>query len=214
MYMAALPVYEMKISADAESELQVTAIALVDVPAIERNFFAFKDQPRPFQFSTINNDEQIIIGPAMIPDMLIYRNDPQMGEFNVFFTKETIQQIAEKFFKKCMQGNANIMHDKGQPVKGITYFMSWFKDDAKKMIGIEGDYPDGTWFVGARVTDANAWAKIKSGEIQGFSVEGWFEYLEEPAPEEMMLQEIKDAAFNLSTEEAYEKIKFLINEKN
>lgn len=181
----ALPIYEMLIEEQPDSDLQVTAIALVDSPAIEKNWLAFNDHAKRLTFAEVNDEERVIVGPAMIPDMLIYRNDENLGEYQVYFSKKTVKSIAEKFYKKAFQGNANIMHDPAQIVEGVNYFMSFIRDKAKGLIGLEGDYPDGTWFVGAKVSNEQVWQKIKSGEIKGFSVEGMFEYdLAQPAPVE------------------------------
>lgn len=193
-----LPVYEMRIEASTESDLQVTAIALVDSPAIEKNWLAFNADRDRMTFAQVDEEQQIIVGPAMIPDMLIYRNDPKLGEYNVYFAKTTVQSIAEKFYKKCFQGNANLMHDPAQTVEGVNYFMSFIRDSKKGLIGLEGDYPEGTWFVGAKVENAAVWADIKAGKIKGFSVEGLFEYnLAQEAPTE--------------AEAALEKIKVILN---
>jgi len=196
----------MRIKPETDSELEVTAIALVDAPAIAKNFLAFKGALK-LEFATINEDEHIIVGPAMVPDTLIYRNDKDLGEYNVFFSKETIKEIAQKYYKKCLQGSANLMHDPEQKLEGINYFLSWFKDTAKGMTGLDGDYPEGTWFVGAKVDNADAWAKIKSGEIKGFSVEGVFGYVkEEPAPVQMSDDE-------RSATELLQKINEILNGK-
>ncbi len=184
--MDKLPLYEMTISDDLNSEVEVSAIALVDYPAIEKTWQAFKDNKNPLSFATINEDEHLIVGPAMIPDLKIYRRCDELGEHNVVFSKETVCQIAEKFYAKGFQGKANIMHDQEQACSGVNYFLSWIKDGSKNMIGLSGDYPEGTWFVGARVSNPEVWAKIKSGEIKGFSVEGIFTY---EKPEEMNTEE-------------------------
>ena len=193
--MAVLPVYEMMISDDPNSDLQVSAIALVDNPAIQINWLAFNAAVNPMHFAEIADDQHMIVGAAMIPDMKIFRTDAEMGDYNVFFSKDTVCKIAEKYYAKGFQGSANIMHDAGQKVEGVNYFLSWIKDDAKGMVGLAGDYPDGTWFVGARVNNPEVWAKIKSGEIKGFSVEGMFQYSQTNEPksaDETMLQEIKN----------------------
>lgn len=209
--MDTLPVFEMLISDDPDSELQVSAIALVDEPAIQRNWLSFSADKNPMHFAAVNDDEQIIVGAAMVPDMLIYRFDKKtQKEYNVFFSKQTVKSIAQKFFAKGFQGSANIMHDQGQPVPGTTYFMSWFKDSDKSMVGLEGDYPEGTWFVGAKVSDAETWKKVKDGTIKGFSVEGEFGYLEEPTPEEITLAEIAKALEGPEDESTLEKIKMLV----
>lgn len=190
-----LPVFELAVSEDPQSELEVYAIALVDKPAIEKTWFAFSENKDPWKFAAVGEDDKrIVVGPAMIPDMKIYRKDDEMGEYQVFFTEATIAAIAQKFFAKGNQGNANLMHDPEQTVEGVTYFMSWIKNSGKGMVGLEGEYPDGTWFVGAKVDNDEVWGKIKAGEIQGFSVEGFFKYLK-PAgktEEEQMLEKIKE----------------------
>lgn len=199
--MAKLPLYEMRINAAVDSDLQVSAIALVDIPAIEKNWQAFKAAPKAMEFATINNEERVIIGAAMIPDLFIYRNDEQRGEYNVVFSKETVKEIAEKFYAKGFQGKANIMHDAGQAVEGVNYFLSWFNDKSKGMVGMEGEYPDGTWFVGAKVNNDEVWAKVKSGEIKGFSVEGLFEFEEadvNPTEDDALFMKIKNILSEIS----------------
>jgi Putative phage serine protease XkdF len=133
---------------------------------IERNAFAIQDE-----------DERIITGALMLADTPIYRND-QNGEYYVVFTKETIKQIAQKFFAKGYQSNVNLMHDSGQQMEGITMFESWITDakrGIKAMAGFE-DVPDGSWFGSFKVNNDQVWQMIKEGKVKGFSVEGLFQY--------------------------------------
>jgi hypothetical protein len=130
-----------------------------------------------FAFSVINEDERVVIGPAMIPDLPIYRKD-ETGEYYVFFDKKTIETIALKFYAKGFQQNANEMHSKF--VDGITFFQSWIADESKgipKMKQFE-NLPDGTWFLGAKIENDETWAKVKDGTFKGFSVEGMFDMTE------------------------------------
>jgi hypothetical protein len=92
-----LPIYELKIS-DAETE--VDYVALVDEPAIQRDFVAFNKAQQKYQF---NEEKRIISGPLMVPDMLIYRNNELFGEHYVKFSAQTIKDIVVKFFKKKYQ---------------------------------------------------------------------------------------------------------------
>jgi len=170
-----LPIYELMIDIEADGEHEVSAVAFVDAPAIERNFLAFKEA-KPLQFAAINEDEKVVIGPAMIPDMPIYRQDSEMGEYFVRFSKDTIKAIAEKFFTNDYHKSANIMHQSDKPVDGVVFFQSFVKDEAKGIPGLAGDYPDGTWFLGAKVNNESLWSEIKDGKLKGFSVEGLFKY--------------------------------------
>lgn len=150
-----------------------------------------------FHFSVMNEEERIVIGPAMIPDLPIYRKD-ETGEYYVFFDKKTIETIALKFYQKGFQQNANEMHAKA--VEGITFFQSWIADESKgipKMKQFE-NLPDGTWFLGAKVNNDETWAKVKDGTFRGFSVEGMFD-----------MTEIK---MRKSADEIIERLKFLLKD--
>ena len=168
-----LPIYDLQIDSGAESQFEVNYVALVDAPAIQRDWMAFNDS-MPLKFGS--DDERIVVGAAMVPDMLIYRSDPKMGEFYVKFSKQTIADIALKFFEKGYQNNVNLMHNADVTLSGVTFFQSFIKDSAKGIAGMDGDYPDGTWFLGAKVNNPDAWALVKEGKVKGFSVEGLFKY--------------------------------------
>jgi hypothetical protein len=170
-----LPVFEMVIDANETSDVEVAAIALVDKPAIEKNFMAFSKSV-PLHFD-INQEQRIISGPAMISNSLIYRRD-ESGEYNVFFSKETVKQIALKFFKKDYHKNLNLFHDPSMSLEGVTIFESFMTDETRGIMPMKGfeDLPDGTWFISAKIENDEVWGKIKSGEVKGFSVEGLFSY--------------------------------------
>lgn len=181
--MAKLPAYEMVIDENAESEVEVSFIALVDKPAIEKNFMAFNSVRLDF---AIDPARQIISGPAMVPDTLIYRRDAG-GEYNVFFSKDTIESIALKFFKKDYQKNLNLFHDPALSLQGVTIFESFVSDKARGIQPMKGfeDLPDGTWFISAKVENPEVWAKVQTGEVKGFSVEGIFSYMKKPGKMEV-----------------------------
>lgn len=185
-----LPIYEMKISDNLEDNFEVYAIAGVDKPATGVNFFAFNEQAQPLAFAQINNEERVVIGAAMIPDLMIYRKQDDK-EFNVYYTKETIQQIAVKFFEKDFQKNFNLMHDPNQQKDGVVFFQSFIKDTAKGIEGMKGDYPEGTWFLGAKINNDEVWNNIKAGLIKGWSVEGYFKLKEAEPTAEQVLTEMK-----------------------
>jgi hypothetical protein len=191
--MTKLPTYEMVIDLEVTSDVEVSFVALVDKPAIEKNFMAFKDFKLDFAADV---ERQIISGPAMVADSLIYRRDAG-GEYNVFFSKETIAEIALKFFKKDYQKNLNLFHDPTLSLQGVTIFESFISDKSRGIQPMKGfeDLPDGTWFISAKVENPAVWAKIKSGEVKGFSVEGIFSYMKKPKAVEMQVAEILSATY-------------------
>lgn len=169
-----LPIYEMKINPSEDSDIEVMAVALVDKPAIERNFMMFKSQLLNF---AIDNDKRIISGPAMVADVPIYRKD-EGGEYNVFFSAATIKEIALKFAKKGYAKKLNLFHDPALPADGVAIFNSFVSDKSMGILPMAGfeDLPDGSWFISAKVENEEIWKRIKAGEVRGFSVEGNFSF--------------------------------------
>lgn len=128
-------------------------------------------------FAVQDEEERIISGPLMLADTPIYRNDSN-GEYYVVFDKDTIKQIAQKFFKKGYQKNVNLMHDDGRVVSGLTMFESWITDEKRGIKPMNGftDVPEGSWFGSFKVDNDEVWQMIKDGKVKGFSVEGVFNY--------------------------------------
>ena len=169
-----LPVFKLYISDNETDDAEVNFVSLVDKPAIQRDFQVFADAQR---FDIQDEDQHIVTGPAMIPNAPIYRNDDN-GQYYVVFEPETINKIAYRFFKKGYQANINIMHEQGSVATDSVFYESWVVDrkKGKQPLAAFKDLPDGTWFLTAKINDPEVWAKIKSGEYKGFSVEGLFDY--------------------------------------
>jgi len=123
-----------------------------------------------------SQDEQIIVGPALIPDKKIYRkDDDKTPAYEVRFSREAIAKIAEKFMRELRGKSTNIQHDGEKP--GETYVMeSWIvenlEDKANTVYDL--DLPVGSWVVKGRVTDPKVWEMVKEGKLTGWSVEGSF----------------------------------------
>jgi hypothetical protein len=170
-----LPIYNLLINEVEKDDSEVSFVALVDAPAIKRDFLAFKDVVK---FEVISEDQHIITGPLMVPDQLIYRKSDKFGEHYVKFSAETIRAIAIKFSKKGYQKNVNLMHDEKMQVDGFTMFESFISNTTRGVKPMEAfkDLPDGTWFGSFYVENPDVWELIKSGQVKGFSVEGMFDY--------------------------------------
>jgi len=187
-----LPIYQLEISEDLNDDVEVDFVALVDRPAIERDFLKFQEDKAKFVIQS--EDRRIVSGALMLADTPIYRND-QNGEYYVTFTKDTIEKIAQKFFKKGYQSNVNLMHDEALAVEGVTMYESFIVDSSRGVMAMKGfeDAPEGSWFGSFKVENESVWNKIKSGEFKGFSVEGIFNYKKRKQPmsvEESLWSEI------------------------
>ena len=178
-----LPIYTLILNEDEENG-GLEAVALVDAPAIERNWFAFNEE-KPFSFKA-DEERRIITGALMIADLPIYRKSKEMGEFYVVFDKQQIELMVQKYFKLGMVNNVNEMHDPNKKVEGVTMFESFIVDSqrgVKPPNGFEG-IPEGSWFGSYKVDNEEIWNKVKSGEFLGFSVEGMFK----PVPQKKTLE--------------------------
>jgi hypothetical protein len=121
-------------------------------------------------------DRRIVTGPAMIPDIEIPRKAEDGSKYYVYFTEDTIRQIAEKFMRQMKLNQTNIEHDTEDVREKNYVYESWIIEnpemDKSKAMGFE--LPKGTWMISMRVMDDTSWNLIKQGKIKGFSVEGFF----------------------------------------
>lgn len=168
------PLYELIINEDDHSG--VTGVALVDAPAIEINFQAFHEH-KAYKFETVSAEKKILAGPLMIPNTRIYRNDSK-GEYEVFFSKETIEQIVDKFHKNQFTNRVNPMHESMLILPDIYMVSSFITNKERGLNGPKGfeGLPDGSWYGEFKVRNEEVWQQyIKTGIFKGFSVEGFFE---------------------------------------
>ena len=166
-----IPTYSAIISDDNEG---ILVISLVDAPATETNWMCFKEQEN-IKFSIVNEDEHILAGVVMVADKPIYRIAPDGTEFYIVFSKDVIKRMAEKMLDDNTFNNIDIQHDGNiiphDKVKLVELFIA---DEAK---GIKPNYlevPDGSLLANYKIYDEQLWQMAKSGELNGFSLEGVF----------------------------------------
>lgn len=162
-----LPIYELKLDKNTDG---VYCISLVDFPAIEQDFLVF-DAQEEIKFTKVDEEKHIVYGPAMIPDMAIYRRDESGREYYVKFSKETIAQIAQKFHKDNCIYNISVGHE--TDVNDCYVFTSYLIDRENGLDPVQfRNIADGSWIVGVKVDNDNVWNAIKNTDLlRGFSVE-------------------------------------------
>ena len=147
----------------------VYKISLVDAPAIESNFILF-DEEKKMELMFRDEDKHIITGPAMVPDMPIYRCDETGFEFYVTFSKETIRKSAELFFKNGYQSSVSVGHE--FDVNDVYVFESYIVDKERGIVPNDLNLSDGTWVVSLKCDNDELWDKLKNTDLlHGFSVE-------------------------------------------
>lgn len=202
--MNTLPIYKLKVDTFADG---VNAIALVEQPAIERNFVKFSAQKK--QTLKIQNEERrIVSGPIMLADTPIYRND-ENGEYLITIEKDEILKIVQKFFKQGNQTKTNAEHDPMQPFDGLVLFESFIIDESRGIKAPTGfeDLPEGSWFGSFKVDNDDAWKQIQDGTFLGFSIEGIFTHEAVEMKKKMTKTRVRELSefFNLCNNILFQK---------
>jgi hypothetical protein len=163
--------YELKIEDDTD---EVFAISLVENPAIEENWMYFKKETQLFQ--QVDTDKRMIVGPILIPNKKILRVDGEGDPYQVFFSAETVKELAQNYLKKKYTSNSTLEHEKS--VNGVYLVESWIKEgklDKSNTFGL--NLPEGTWMGVFKIEDDEIWNNyVKTGKVQGFSIEGLFSH--------------------------------------
>jgi hypothetical protein len=147
----------------------VEAISLVEYPAIEENFVALSKYS--VEFKAIDNDKRIVVGYALIPDKKIYRKKGDY-EYNILFSKETVQKASELYLKRLKNNNTTLDHE--SLTSGVSVIESWVTEDVDKdKVNLYGIKPIlGGWAVKMKVYNDQVWEDVKDGKYMGFSIEG------------------------------------------
>jgi hypothetical protein len=169
--MDKLPVYQIVV--EENDDTGIALISLVDDPAISMKGMAFSNEKSLMSFKEADGDKQIIVGPALIPDMRIYREDDKYGKYYVTFTSETIYKMVEKFNKYGSNRKINIDHS-NQMVDGFI-MEDWIVEDSvydkSRKYGFE--VPVGTYMIMVKIEDTKFWnEEVKGNGKFGFSIEG------------------------------------------
>ena len=166
-------------------ESETYAISLVEAPAIEETLVALEEQ-KEIKVQLANEEKHMVYSAVLVPDKPIYRRNEDGDEFYVEFTKESIEHMSQQFFKEYKQNEVTLDHE--TTASDITVVESWIKADLYKdksvALGLNENLPIGTWFCGMKVNQIDAWDRIKSGQLNGFSVESLIR-LEEFSKEEI-----------------------------
>lgn len=145
----------------------IFALSFVNSPAVDSDFKWFEK----IQF---NEEKQCVTGCILRADYPILRMDKQGNPYYITFTKHVIKQIAEKYFIDDKQNLTNTNH--GLDYTKDNHLVEWFIKDSEKGINPVGfeNIADGSLFATYHISDETIWNGIKSGKLNGYSVEGNF----------------------------------------
>jgi hypothetical protein len=168
----------------------------VESPAIEEDFIALSKEEEKVEIKLSDDEKHIVYGAVLVPDKDIYRNNGE-NEFYLSFSKESIEKMSQDFMKDYRQHEVKTDHDK--IADEVCVVESWIKTDLFKdksvALGLNETLPVGTWFCGMKVNNIETWDRIKSGELNGFSVESMISLEEFSKNENNMNIETNDMKF-------------------
>lgn len=156
---------KFKVGMDSETY----KISMVSEPAIEIDYVALAKQD-DVQIKLSSDERHICYGPALIPNVDIYRNNGEQ-EFYINFTEDSIIKMSQDFMKNYRQHEVNLQHE--EDVDEVFVAESWLVEDPykDKANALGFNVPKNTWMVGMKVNNIDTWERVKSGELKGFSVE-------------------------------------------
>jgi hypothetical protein len=210
-----LPVYDALLEDKTDG---VTAIAIVDNPAMQVEWQLFNKKEQDDDFGStrkdfnLNDEKMVITYPLIIAEKLIYRDIP--FPHYIKFSKKTIKEMALRFHKNGVN-NFNEMHTDKEIVDKMFIFESWLKGEVDKSndMGYK-DISEGSWFISIQVTDKDYWNNIiKKGEFKGLSMETYYSINDEYLKLEHFIRTLVDS--NLDEEVLYKTlVNFLDRNKN
>ena len=164
-------IYELLV--EDETDL-ISAISLVEMPAIEEPFIYFGNEE--IKFSKVENEKRMLIGPILIPDKHIFRLEADGTPYKVWFSKQTVSKLAQNYLKNKLTDSATLEHG-DKKIKGVHLVESWIKEgklDKSNNYGM--NMPEGTWmgifYIDTTPEGETIWNDyVKTGKVKGFSVE-------------------------------------------
>jgi hypothetical protein len=150
----------------------IDAISIVESPAIEEDFIALKSNE--IKLKEISKEKKILMGPLLIPNKPIYRNN-EGDEYYIYFSKDTVSKASQMYLTKGNQNNSTLEHQ--HELSGLSLVESWLVEDKvhdkSRKYGM--DVPLGTWMGAVKVNNNEIWNEyVKTGKVKGFSIEGYF----------------------------------------
>lgn len=179
-------IYKAKI---VKKENGLNILSMVENPAIDINYIKMEEEINHIKMEVLDEEKNIVIAPALVPDMLIPRVHKGI-KYYISFDKETIEQSLVKMSAEQKDQNVDINHSE-KLINGAIV-MEKFITHPNRVTQVKNfeNLPMGTLFFTAKVTDEKLMSDIKAGKINGWSIDGFYD-LEIEEDVELTEDEIK-----------------------
>lgn len=165
----------------------VYGISLVEDPAMQGMFIAMSADK--LQLSVVSEEKRILAGLVLEPNKNIYRN--QGGEeFNMFFSNETVKDLCYGFSKNNYNNNSTIEHK--DKIEGVSFVENWLVRDEKvdTAVALGLNCKEGSWVSVMEIESDDIWENyVKTGKVQGFSVDAMLNLKEVNLKSEFKMKE-------------------------
>ena len=179
-------IYKAKIKT---KENGLNILSMVETPAIEINYIKMEEEINHIKMEVLDEEKNIVIAPALVPDMLIPRVHKGI-KYYISFDKETIEQSLIKMSAEQKDQNVDVNHSE-KLINGAIV-MEKFITHPNRVTQVKNfeNLPMGALFFTAKVTDEKLMSDIKAGKINGWSIDGFYD-LEIEEDVELTEDEIK-----------------------
>lgn len=152
---------------DQELNKGIYGLSLVASPAMQGTFIALKEDDLKFKAV----EERLVMGLILRPNKLVLRQGDE-EDFNIFFSEETVKNLAHNFLKNNYQKNSTIEHK--TKIEGVSIVELWIVDDAENdKANANGLSPmKGDCFGCMKIDNDDIWTDfVKTGKVKGFSID-------------------------------------------
>lgn len=179
-------IYKAKIKT---KENGLNILSMVETPAIEINYVKMEEEINHIKMEVLDEEKNIVIAPALVPDMLIPRVHKGI-KYYISFDKETIEDSLVKMSAEQKDQNVDVNHSE-KLINGAIV-MEKFITHPNRVTQVKNfeNLPMGTLFFTAKVIDEKLMSDIKAGKINGWSIDGFYD-LEIEEEVELTEDEIK-----------------------
>lgn len=153
------------------------AISVVNDPANDFEIVTLSKEK--VRLRAVDRAKRLFFSAVLIPNQKILRTDKYGNPFYIMFEPETIRMAQQNFIKKGYQNNSTLEHEEDAVLNGITFVEHWIKEDEnhdKSLMFTNEKLELGTWCTIFRVDNDEIMDKIESGEINGISIDGEFQF--------------------------------------
>jgi len=172
-----LPIFEIFL--DESLSAVHSKVSLVKDPAVELNLIKFNSEDKPMFFA--NEEKREVYAVAMRPNKMIFRKNVSdlIGveqPANVYYSADTIKKFQKLYFKNASNVNVNLNHEE-ENTKGVYCFESWIVDnpeiDKSKTLNLET--VAGDLVMAFKIDNDEVWEQCKNGDLDGLSIEAYFD---------------------------------------